>query len=397
MSESNWQSARNWQVVNGRILTAAGTIVEAELSIEGDCLGGLGAGGGPTLDAGGALVLPGIVDLHGDAFERQMMPRPGVAFAAELALLDSDRQLAANGITTAYHAVTCSWEPGLRSLDSAARLAAAVAELQPRLACDTRIHLRHEAYNLDGEGPLLDWLATGQVALVAFNDHTPAMLRHLGDPVRLARLAERTGLAADPFGRLLAAVGARRAEIAPSLARIAAAARQAGVPLASHDDPDPDIRAGFRRLGARISEFPLNRETAAAAVAAGDTVAMGAPNVVRGGSHLNLVGAAELVGAGLCTALMSDYYYPALLQAPFRLAGDGILAFARAWDLVSAGPAAAAGLADRGRIAAGLRADLVLVDERAPGLPRVVATVAGGRVVHAEGRLAIGGGFAAAA
>lgn len=389
-------STNTWQIVRGRVLAADGTIVEGELSVAGDRIAGVGAGGGPALDAGGALVLPGIVDLHGDAFERQMMPRPGVAFATELALLDSDRQLVANGITTAFHAVTSSWEPGLRSLANADQLIGRVGELRHRLACDTRIHLRHEAYNLDGEQPLVDWLGSGRVSLVAFNDHTPAMLRRLGDTDRMARWAERTGLATEAFTKLLAAVGARSGEVAGSVARIASAASAAGIPAASHDDSSADVRAAFRALGARICEFPINRETAAAAIAGGDTVAMGAPNVVRGGSHLNLVGAAELVAAGLCSVLMSDYYYPALLQAPFRLAKDGVLPCARAWQLVSAGPAAAAGLSDRGRIAPGQRADLVLVDDRGPGLPRVVATVAGGRVVHAEGRLA-SGGFAAAA
>ena len=195
-------SAGTWRVVNGRILGADGTISATELAIEGARIAAVGgAVGGPVLDACGALVLPGIVDLHGDAFERQMMPRPGVAFTPELALLDSDRQLVANGITTAFHAVTCSWEPGLRSLASAAAVTATVEALRPRLACDTRIHLRHEAYNLAGEQPLVDWIAAGRVALVAFNDHTPAMLRWRGDLVRLARQAERAGLAVAAYGR----------------------------------------------------------------------------------------------------------------------------------------------------------------------------------------------------
>ncbi|BBK42724.1 alpha-D-ribose 1-methylphosphonate 5-triphosphate diphosphatase [Allostella vacuolata] len=392
-------SANNtWQIVNGRVLTAAGEILETSLTISGSRIAGIGVPGeGPAIDARGALVLPGIVDLHGDAFERQMMPRPGVAFSTELALLDSDRQLVANGITTAYHAVTCSWEPGLRSRANAAQVIAAVAALRPRLACDTRIHLRHEAYNLDGVDELLAWIEARSVDLVAFNDHTPAMLKSLADPARLARMAERTGLGAEVFAALLAAVGARGEAVAPSLVRIAEAAGRAAVPLASHDDRTPAVRDGFHGLGARLCEFPLTRETAARAVAQGDVVAMGAPNVVRGGSHLNLVGAADMVAAGLCSVLMSDYYYPALAQAPFRLVADGVVPFADAWALVSSGPARAAGLDDRGQIGPGLRADLVLVDDRAAGLPRAVATIVAGRVVHAEGRLAATGGFAAAA
>lgn len=391
-------TANSWQIVHGRVLTQDGTLVETDLQIEDDRIAGIGAAAaGPAFDARGALVLPGIVDLHGDAFERQMMPRPGVAFATELALVDSDRQLVANGVTTAYHAITCSWEPGLRSRGNAAALIGAVAALRGQLACDTRIHLRHEAYNLDAVPDLLQWIEAGLVHLVAFNDHTPAMARRLGDAPRLAKLAERTGMATDAFGKLLAAVAARGGEVEAATARIAGAARAAGVPMASHDDPTPAVRDGFHVLGARICEFPLNRETAERARAQGDTVIMGAPNVVRGGSHLNLVSAASLVGAGLCGVLTSDYYYAALAQAPFRLAADGVVPFGDAWKLVSTGPADAVGLTDRGRIAPGMRADLVLVDDRQAGFARPVASIVAGRVVHAQGRLAATGGFAAAA
>ncbi len=107
--------------------------------------------GSPGIDAGGLLVLPGIVDLHGDAFERQMMPRPGVDFPIDVALIDSDRQAISNGITTVFHATTWSWEPGLRSADNARQLLEAIEQLRPQLAADTRFHLRHETYNLDAE------------------------------------------------------------------------------------------------------------------------------------------------------------------------------------------------------------------------------------------------------
>ena len=125
----------------------------------------------PGIDAGGLLVLPGIVDLHGDAFERQMMPRPGVDFPIDVALIDSDRQAVSNGITTVYHATTWSWEPGLRGADNARRLLEAIEQMRPQLAADTRFHLRHETYNLDAESEIIDWLGQGRVDLFAFNDH----------------------------------------------------------------------------------------------------------------------------------------------------------------------------------------------------------------------------------
>src|SRR5215468_4936676 len=112
-----------------------------------------------TLDARGLLLLPGIVDIHGDAFERQIMPRPGVDIALDIALVDSDRQAVANGITTVFHGVTWSWEPGLRGPDNARRLLAAIEALRGTLAADTRFHLRHETYNLAAEAEVCDWIS----------------------------------------------------------------------------------------------------------------------------------------------------------------------------------------------------------------------------------------------
>lgn len=104
------------------------------------------------------LVLPGIVDLHGDAFERQMMPRAGVDFPIDVALADSDRQAISNGITTVFHATTCSWEPGLRSAGNARSLMEAIERQRPQFAADTRFHLCHETYNLDAETEISQWL-----------------------------------------------------------------------------------------------------------------------------------------------------------------------------------------------------------------------------------------------
>src|SRR6266568_4994092 len=110
------------------------------------------------IDASGLLVLPGIVDIHGDAFERQMMPRPGVGFPLDIALCESDRQAVANGITTVFHGVTWSWEPGLRGPDNARAILDALESLRPQLGADTRFHLRHETHNLDAEPEILAWL-----------------------------------------------------------------------------------------------------------------------------------------------------------------------------------------------------------------------------------------------
>jgi alpha-D-ribose 1-methylphosphonate 5-triphosphate diphosphatase len=177
-------------------------------------------------------------------------------------------------------------------------------------------------------------------------------------------------------------VVARAHDVPASVDRLAQAARQAGVRMLSHDDASPEMRAHFRSQGVGIAEFPVNEKTARAAATAGDFIVFGAPNVVRGGSHTGWTKASDMIAKGLCSVLASDYYYPAQLLAAFRLADDGILPLTKAWDLISAAPARAVGLADRGVLAAGKRADIVLVDDELPLRPRVIAVIAGGRLVH---------------
>ncbi len=335
--------------------------------------------GAQTLDARGLLVLPGIIDIHGDAFERQLQPRPGIGFPVPLALEDTERQLLANGISTAFHGVTLSWEPGLRSLEAWQALLAALASRA--WTCDMRVHLRWEAYNIDALDIALADIAAGRVHLLAFNDHTPSILRRLSDPVTSSKYSERGGVSLAEFRALAERIAGRASEIAPALDRLAAAARTAGLPMASHDGDSIDTRDAYRGRGANICEFPMAEEVGRAARAQGDAVVMGSPNVVRGKSHLGWASAALLAEAGTCNVLTSDYFYPCLLRAPFILAGRGVLDLPQAWDLVSANPAAAAGLADRGVIAPGRRADLLLVAVH-EGVPRVVATIVQGRVAH---------------
>lgn len=372
-------------IVSGSRALLGHDFAEVSISIDRGEIAGAGpgrAGSALELDAMGLLVLPGIVDIHGDAFERQLEPRSGVDFPIDVALIESDRQAIANGITTVFHATTWSWEPGLRSAANARRLLESIEALRSRLAADTRFHLRHETYNLDAEAEVAQWLADGRVDLLAFNDHMDSTLASLDKPQKRQRMVDRTGLSSEAFDRLVAGVAARADEVPASVARLADAARNAGVRMLSHDDNTPAMRKGFRAQGVTIAEFPINEETAREAAAGGDAIVFGAPNVVRGGSHTGWTKASDMIAKGLCSVLASDYYYPAPLLAAFRLAADDVLPLARAWDLVSGGPARAAGLSDRGAIAEGQRADLILVDDRMPMRPRVVGVIAAGRLVY---------------
>jgi alpha-D-ribose 1-methylphosphonate 5-triphosphate diphosphatase len=196
----------------------------------------------------------------GDAFERQMMPRPGVDFPVDVALIDSDRQAIGNGITTVYHATTWSWEPGLRSGENARQLLQAIESLRPQLAADTRFHLRHETYNLDAEAEISQWLSDGRIDLFAFNDHMDSTVASLDKPHKRSRMVERTGLSSEAFDHLVERVVCRGHNVPASIARLAGTARSADVRMLSHDDESPAMRKAFRAQGVGIAEFPSTRK-----------------------------------------------------------------------------------------------------------------------------------------
>ncbi|MFM8745568.1 MAG: alpha-D-ribose 1-methylphosphonate 5-triphosphate diphosphatase [Aestuariivirga sp.] len=357
--------------VKADLLLADGKIAEIRR-------GGTAAGSG--INAAGCLVLPGIVDIHGDAFERQIMPRPKTLFPLDVAFLETDRQLAANGITTAYHGVTVSWEPGLRSLEQALAIIEALDRLKPELLCDHRLHLRWETFALDEMEAVKALFARAHKPLLAFNDHTTPTLRGSRADIKIKSAAERAMIDESVYMALLEKAAARMADVSGAISDMAVAARAHGVPMLSHDDRTAAERHSYRALGAGIAEFPMKQEALEAAAQAGDSIVLGAPNVVRGGSHNGALGAEQAIREERCTILASDYYYPAPLRAALLLAERNALPLERGWELIAANPAAACGLDDRGRITEGCRADLILLPEFSP---RPALVVAAGRIVHA--------------
>jgi alpha-D-ribose 1-methylphosphonate 5-triphosphate diphosphatase len=253
--------------------------------------------------------------------------------------------------------------------------------LRPKLGADTWLHLRYETFNLDAEAEVAGWLRDRRIGMLGFNDHMPGE----NTPPRtrkVAQMAERAGLSREDFLSLVERLKARANEVPGSIARLAGVARANTVPLLSHDDMSPQQRRWFRDLDCRLAEFPTTIETAQEATAGGDDVVLGAPNVVRGGSHIGWIDAANMISRGFCTILASDYYYPAPLLAAFRLAADGVVPLEIAWSYVSERPAKAAGISDRGAIENGSRADLIVVDASDQLRPKLIATIVNGRIVY---------------
>ena len=371
-------------------LVLPGEVVRGRLRVEAGRIAAIddGAGVPPgAVDCDGDLVLPGLVELHTDNLERHLAPRPQVDWPPAAAILAHDAELAGCGVTTVFDALRVG---SLRSavipalgLDAYARgVASAILALRAggHLRIDHRLHLRAElcsqtlAAELDAFGP------EDRVGLVSLMDHTPGQRQFTDLATFAAYVQRRHGLGDDAFAAYCRELEGLQAAFGAAHERAAvAAARRLGAALASHDDTTPAQVRRSAAHGVAVAEFPTTEAAARACRAAGIAVMMGAPNLVRGGSHSGNVAAAALAEAGLLDVLSSDYVPAALLLGAVRLGrvwGD----LARGVAAVTAAPAGAAGLGDRGRLAEGLRADLVRVADAA-GVPQPRGTwVAGLRV-----------------
>ncbi|MEL6450605.1 MAG: alpha-D-ribose 1-methylphosphonate 5-triphosphate diphosphatase [Pseudomonadota bacterium] len=340
---------------------------------------------GRAIDLTGYRVLPGIVDVHGDGFERHMAPRRGAMKQMGEGLVAVEAELAANGITTGVLAQFVSWEGGLRSFEFADQVFGALADTAPQLVTDLRPQMRFEVSLLDLYDSLPDHVARWGVEYVVFNDHLPHdRLAQGRKPPRLTGQALKAGRNPEAHFQTLLALHAKAQEAEGALGPLCARLHALGVRLGSHDDSTAAGRATWQARGADVAEFPETLEAAEAARATGAHVVLGAPNVVRGGSHKGNVSAIDLISMGLCDAIASDYHYPSPRRAALMVARTGLMGFAQAWALVSAGPAAVLGLDDRGHLTPGKRADLVILDAS----DRVAATLSGGRVSFMAGDVA---------
>ena len=370
--------SESFSFTGGAVLTPDGVLEAADVHVADGRIVDTPSRDGPRIDCRGRVVLPAIVDVHGDAFELEIHPRPGVDLPLDIAMGAVDRQLVTNGIATAFHGLTISWEPGARGIEAGRTFMDALPALRPGLTADHRVQLRWETFAHAVIPDIAGWLRLDPTPAIAFNDHTTLGLADLrsGNARKLDRWAQRAGVSLDDYIACLEAAGEQSGDVAGRIGEVAAMAARHDAVMLSHDEQTASERRASREIGMRVCEFPLAREVAAEAVAAGEHVVMGAPNVIRGGSHTGAMSAEDAVRDGLCTVLASDYHYPSLLHAAERLVARGVGPLAAIWALVSANPAASMGLDDRGAIEPCRRADIIVLDCSGPW--RLVHTVAGG-------------------
>lgn len=337
------------QVVDGRIVTIdPGTPAMTE-----------------GIDLQGDYLMPGFVEIHTDNFERHLMPRPKVQWAEMPALLAHDAEVAAAGITTVFDALGVgdadpdslrgsTWEAVIDTIDTCTR--------QGLLRADHHLHVRCELPAPNTIELFKPFHGHPRLSLISLMDHTPGQRQWENIDVARIYYTGKKGWSHEKFERQVAlSAELQDRYAAPHRAWFVDYCRSHGIALASHDDTTETHVHQAHAEGASMSEFPTTLLAARAAHQHGLLNVMGGPNVVRGGSHSGNVAAAELARHGLLDILSSDYVPGSLLSAVMRLVDDGILNLPQAVTTVSHNPAQATGLKDRGRIASGLRADLVHV------------------------------------
>jgi alpha-D-ribose 1-methylphosphonate 5-triphosphate diphosphatase len=317
-------------------------------------------------DLGNDILIPGLVELHTDHLEPHYQPRPKVHWDPLSAVFAYDAQIAASGITTVFDSLRIGSDDdrpttadGLLDLSEAIETAKATGLLRS----DHHTHLRCEIPSRGVVGEAESYLARFDVRLMSLMDHTPGQRQFRDEEKLRTYYRGKTGLSETDLDRLFANRRARADEIGePNKRGLVALAHKSGIALASHDDTLEDHVAESVADRVSIAEFPTTVEAARASHAAGISVLMGAPNVVRGGSHSGNVSAVELAEAGVLDILSSDYVPISLIHGAFGLAGVPAMGgLPGAVQTVTLKPALATGMTDRGEIATGKRADLVRV------------------------------------
>lgn len=334
------------------------------------------------VDGGGLLLLPGLIDTHSDALERERVPRSNAVLPWDFALASFESKLVGAGVTTIFHGAAFQNRSG-RGVDRNPATAMDLCETVERhqsSRVDHRILHRLTIRSADGAELIRERLAsqrdTGPI-LLSHEDHTPGQ----GQYADVAHFIDSRVVSGEDRAEVTARVEQHMAEARgtdhirdANLAWIEGLARDGRVRLLGHDPDSAETIDALVERGGRVAEFPTTLEAARRARERGLSVVAGAPNVLRGGSHSGNIAATELISLGLVDALASDYLPTGLLGSVATLVRRGRISLPDAVALVTSGPAAVAGLEDRGRIAPGLAADFALVDDRT-SWPHVVTTL----------------------
>lgn len=367
-----------------RVLTG-GAIIPADVVIEHELIAEIAPHGSQqnVHDLGNRLIVPGFVDIHSDAIEKEIEPRPGASFPIRHALVDLDKKLAMSGITTMFHAIAFNDESlvGQRGTEAATNTISEVYESnKQRLMVDNLVHARYEITSLSSLPILKQLLENGSVNLLSLMDHSPGQGQFRSIESWKKYHVPVYAMAEGDVEVVVQEKLSKRKECFIHIQELTNCARRHGIQIASHDDDSVDKIDLMHDLGVTIAEFPLNSEAARYARKKHMPTGMGAPNIVRGKSQSGNISARDLVAEGLCDFLCSDYHPSSMLQAVYALNREMQIGLEEAYKFVSTTPANIAGLSDRGRIEMDYLADLLVIEDW--DIPKVIMTLKSGAPVY---------------
>ncbi|HWK45890.1 MAG TPA: alpha-D-ribose 1-methylphosphonate 5-triphosphate diphosphatase [Stellaceae bacterium] len=356
-------------LINGRIVLADRVITGA-VTLHDDQIVAIDDGASTATDAidlDGDYLIPGLVELHTDNLEKHVTPRPGARWPALAAVVGHDAQIAAAGITTVLDALAIGESStGGDRLDTLHSMVDSVVEARRlgMLRADHLLHLRCEISHASCLGLFRSFLGNPLVRMVSIMDHTPGQRQFTKIEKYREYYQKKYAFSDEQFDAFVELQLGNRAQYGDENRRVIVdLAHAEKLTLASHDDAtDAHVEEAIAD-GMVIAEFPTTLDAARRSRTHGMAILMGAPNVVRGGSHSGNISAVDLAEAGLLDILSSDYVPGALLHGAFILAQSSVgIDLAQAIATVTSTPARSVGLTDRGRIEPGLKADLVRVE-----------------------------------
>lgn len=374
-------------IENATLVTPTGVLKGASIKVEDGIISKIREGGiiskTKRINAHERFLLPGFIDLHSDAIEKEIEPRPNSLLPVNIAIFELDKKLAACGVTTIFHAISfAEGEIGVRCNKRASEIIKEVNRLKNRLNVKTMVHARFEITNEGAIQHLESLINNGDINLLSFMDHTPGQ----GQFKEIASFKHYFGNVYKKSNEELENIINRKISMNESLKAyyvnyIMSLCKLMNIPMASHDDDSEERILWLKEKEIKISEFPVNMEAAGAAKRSGIYVCLGAPNVLRGNSQTKNLSARNAISSGYGDILCSDYSPMTLVHALFTLARLDVLQLYEAVNMVSLNPAKAVDISEHtGSIEEGKEADLIMVDIT-DEIPRVVRTFVAGKEV----------------
>jgi alpha-D-ribose 1-methylphosphonate 5-triphosphate diphosphatase len=375
-------------IKNGTIVTPTGILEQSDLLITENLITDFGNAiqdteGARIIDATDCIVMPGIIDVHTDALDAEIIPRPGADIPIEVAFRELERKMSGCGFTTVYHSMHLGYkvaEYGSRSKYKRREVFETVNKaIKGDTLLNNKIHLRFELTGVDAYDECLEYLEKGYVDMLSVMDHTPGQGQFT--KAHFIELSIKSGKTEEQAIEEYEERNSRAVIKDDALAYMIKTALSNNISVASHDDDSIERVITMHELGVNICEFPINMETAVYASNIGKHVVGGASNILRGGSLSGNLNIKDAVLAGAVDSLCSDYYPPSIIHAIFKLYQEYGMALHQAVNLATLNPAKATGIDTfTGSIDIGKDADIIIV-KLIDNMPMVLHTIVKGRVV----------------